>query len=950
MKKILKILLIVFIVLIVALIFAPMLFKGKIKKIAQEQINENINAVVSFEDINISLIKKFPNVSVTVENLAVVGIEEFEGDTLLAFDKLVIAVNAISAIKMENIIIRTISLQSPTINGIILKDGKANWDIAKVTEEEEPEEEVVEEEGEFEANIKLKKLEITNANISYTDDSTGMKASLKNFNFTLTGDFSKDVATLKIQSETEKLNFVMDGIKYLKDVELLMKFDIDANIAQGKYVLKENTVALNELALLFEGTFEQPDTSSMVFDILFETSNTDFKTLLSLVPAVYTNDYKDVKTSGKLKLDGYVKGTMKDEDLPNVGLELKVKNASFKYPDLPKSAEKIQIDIEAFYDGAVMDNSTLDINKFYLELGGNPFDLNLNVKQPESDPFVNGHLYTRLDLSTFADVIPMEDSQLKGIITSELDWMGKLSYIENEEYERFKADGNLAIDKFFYSSADLPYNTSIDETSLTFSPQFLHVNSFNAIVGESDFHLKGKLYDYIPYVLKDKTVHGDFTFTSSKIDVNQFMTETPEEEEVVAEQDTVPLEVVIVPDNIDFKLTSQINYMLYDKLEMNDIEGIIKVTEGKVVLEKLGMNTLQGSMKVSGEYNTQDKKHPFVDFAFDANKIDIPAAFNAFETLKDIAPIADKATGKISLGMSYKSNLAQDMKPVINTIEGRGNLNSKEIGIKSSKAFTKLGDQLKTDKFDNMVLRDVDISFTIHEGTLKVEPFTTTMGSTTLDVFGEHSLNDSLNYGINVSMPRTALGPASSVIDNLYTGAASKGLDFSQNETMAFLVKITGSVLDPKVSLDVQKNVQNIKDNIKEEVKENVQKVVDDGKAELKAKADKILQDAQKRADAIKSEARKSADRVRKESKLTANEVRKEANANADKLISDAKNPIAKKAAEPAAKKVRDEGEKKAKTVESEGEKKAKGIENEAKVKADKIMEDARKQSDNLLK
>ncbi len=949
MKKALKIILIVILVLFAAIIFTPIIFKGKINKVAQEKINENINAVVTFEDISLSLIKHFPNVSLTIENLSVVGIEAFEGDTLIAFEKLSVSVNAVSAIRMENIMIRTISLESPRIHAIILKDGSANWDIAKEVEEEEAEE-VVEEEAEFETKIKLKKLSIENAFISYVDDSSGMKASLDNFNFTLTGDFSQDEAVLKINSHTAKLNFMMDGIKYLKDVALNMKFDIDANMAQGKYVLKENEVALNELALLFEGSFEQPDTSTMNFDIAFGTRSTDFKTLLSLVPAVYMNDFQDLRTTGKLKLEGYVKGTMKDEQLPNVGLELDVKNASFRYPDLPKAAEKIQIDIEAFYDGAVMDNSTLDINKFHVELGGNPFDLHLQVKQPESDPFTNGHLYTRLDLSTFADVIPLEDTKLKGIITSQLDWMGKLSYIENEEYERFKADGNLTIDDFFYSSADMPYSTSIYSTSFSFSPQYLAVNSFNANIGESDFHMSGKITDYIPYALKDETIRGDFKFSSTKINVNEFMTEEVEEEETEELPDTVPLEVIIVPDNIDFKLSSNIDYILYDKLEMTKVGGVIKVTEGRLVLEGLGMNTLQGSMKVSGEYNTQDKKHPFVDFNFDASKIDIPAAFDAFESLNSIAPIASKATGKVSVGMKYKSFLARDMKPITQTIEGEGDLSSNQIGIKDVKAFNTLGDKLKTDVFDNMVLKDVDIHFIIEEGTLTVEPFTTTMGSTTLEVFGEHSLNDSLNYGINVSMPRSVLGPASSAIDNLYAGAASKGLDFSKNETMAFLVKITGSVFDPKVSLNTRENIQNIKENIKEEVKEEVKKVVDEGKAELKAKADKILADAQKKANAIKSEAKKSADKVRKESKTAADKVRAEANANADKLVKEAKNPIAKKAAEQTAKKMKEEGEKKAKGIENEGEKKAKGIENEAAKKADKIMDDARKKSDAMLK
>ena len=51
-------------------------------------------------------------------------------------------------------------------------------------------------------------------------------------------------------------------------------------------------------------------------DITFKTTKTDFKTLLSLIPAIYMKDFEDVKTSGKLALNGFAKGTYNDSILP----------------------------------------------------------------------------------------------------------------------------------------------------------------------------------------------------------------------------------------------------------------------------------------------------------------------------------------------------------------------------------------------------------------------------------------------------------------------------------------------------------------------------------------------------------------------------------------------------------------------------------------------------------
>ncbi len=195
----------------------------------------------------------------------------------------------------------------------------------------------------------------------------------------------------------------------------------------------------------------------------------------------------------------------------------------FKYPSLPKSADNIGIDVNLFYDGVQMDNSTVDVNKFHVELGGNPVDMTLNVKTPVSDMYVNGNLKMDLDLATVNDVIPLDSTKLSGEIKAALDFMGYMSSVEKGEYEKFKADGNLMIRDFIYSSPDLPKEIRIIEANMLFSPKYLDMQSFKAIMGKSDFSASGKLENFIPYAFKDETIRGNFIFTSGVLDLNELM-------------------------------------------------------------------------------------------------------------------------------------------------------------------------------------------------------------------------------------------------------------------------------------------------------------------------------------------------------------------------------------------------------------------------------------------
>ena len=82
MKKALKIFGIILLILVIAIIAAPFLFKGIIKDKIRYLANEHLEAKVDFEDIDISLLKSFPDAAVTIDGLSIINKSPFAGDTL----------------------------------------------------------------------------------------------------------------------------------------------------------------------------------------------------------------------------------------------------------------------------------------------------------------------------------------------------------------------------------------------------------------------------------------------------------------------------------------------------------------------------------------------------------------------------------------------------------------------------------------------------------------------------------------------------------------------------------------------------------------------------------------------------------------------------------------------------------------------------------------------------
>jgi len=928
MKKFLKILGILIAVLLLMIIVTPIVFRGKIVRIAKEQINKNINAKVDFEKLQLSLIRNFPYVSVSLKSLYVAGLDEFEKDTLLKFNSFNLSTDLISAIKMKNIRIKKIILDKPVVYAHVLPSGKVNWDIVKDTGEEEEADTTA---GELSTKIELKRFEIIDGAVAYADDSSNLSASLKNLDFVLTGDLSQDFSQLNIVASSDLINVVMEGIRYLRDASLKAKINLDADLKNSLYVLKENEVSLNDLLLKFDGSIGLPNDEDIDVNLKYGLANADFKSILSLVPAIYRKDFEGLKTSGKLQLEGFVKGIYNEKVTPSARIRLQVQDAMFSYPGLPKSADNIQVDLDGYYDGVQMDNSILDVNKFHVDLGGNAVDLTLNIKTPESDMMVNGNLKCNLDLATLKDVIPLDSTTLTGKINAAIDMMGYMSYFEKEEYEKFKADGNLTVTDLVYSSPDLPRDLSIIETSISFTPKYAEVKSFNAVMGKSDFELSGRVDNYIPYLFKDETIRGDFIFTSGVLDLNEFMTESAET--VTEETDTVPLSVVEVPGNIDFKLIARIDKLYYDKLEIDNTIGTVKVKDSRVILENLKMNTLQGSIELNGEYNTKDIQNPAVDFGIKAINIDIPAAYEALDLLQQFAPIARKTQGKVSLGLIYSSFLDKTMMPKLSSVIGKGDLTASTIGLKSSDMFLAVGKLLNTKLFDNMVFNDLRIKFELRNGRVFIDPFETKMGKSVFIIAGDQGIDQTMNYTVNMALPRAELGQAAnSAINGLYSKASASGLSITPSETMNINAKVTGIFKDPKINLDLKDNVkqttQAIKDEVTQAAKEELDKRKEEAKAATRAEADKIL-----------NEARKQADEIMKKSREVAEIVKNEAASSGEKLVKQATNPIAKKAAEQAAKKLNEEAVEKADQIIKEGDAKADALMKEAQARADKLLQ-----------
>jgi len=938
MKKALKIVGVIFILLIAAIVILPIIFKDDIIQLVKDEATNNLNATVDFGDFDLSIISTFPNFMFSINDVKVVGVDQFEDVTLASIGTLQTTLDINSVIDGETIKIISFELIDVNANAIVLKDSTANWDIVKSTTTSEEEDST--EETKF--SLGIEHYAFKNINLIYDDEPVNMYAEIKNFSHEGDGDFTQDIFLLNTFTSIESITYKMDGMVYFNKANIETKFDIEIDNPNAKYTFKENSFRINEFELAFDGWVAIPK-NDVQLDVTFQTNNPDFKSLLSLVPAVYLTDFVDVKTEGKVAFNGSVKGAYgADGSLPAFDVNLLVENAMFKYPDLPKSVDNIQIKMNAKNSGGSEDNTIFDIGQFHIEMGSNPIDIKMNIKTPVSDPNMEGSIKAQVNIASMKEFIPMEEGDdYNGNITMDIDLGGKLSTIDNEDYENFQFEGNLIILDMNYKTASLPYEVDMKSMYMEFSPHFVELTAFETNVGKSDFAGKGRVENFLAYTFRDEPLKGTFEMRSNYIDVNQFLEEDASEEEVSADEscqqgsETTEEGVAEVPSNINFVMTMDIKEMLYHDIQMKAVKGGVTIRDSQMKMDNLFINMIDGSVNMNGTYDTRSEL-PKIDFSYDIKHFDVPTMYKMFNSVKEIAPIAENATGKLSTNLEMHCMLDNKMEVDLNTLTGGGVLHTENIVVENSESLSQLADALNQPKFKKMVLNDNKIFYEFRDGRMFLDPFDMKISNSKAKVSGSQGFDKSMDYKMAMDIAISEFGSeANNMVNGLLAEGNKYGIDAKMPERINVDVFILGTVTEPKVSLGpaggTKPTIEDIKEQVIEEVKEiieeKVEEVIEDTKEKASEEADKILANAQKQADKIKKQAKKNAAQIKKEGYAQASALEKEAS-----------NPLQKAAAKIAADKVRKESDKKEQQAIAEGDKQAKSVMDAAKKQANELL------------
>lgn len=490
MKKALKWTLIIvgglIVLLLAAAFIIPIAFKDDIVAAINKEINKSVNADVVYdvEKFDLTLFRNFPNITAEMRDLGVINRAPFEGEVLFATESFEVEVNLKEILFGDQLRVKGISLIRPIINVKVLKDGRANYDIAVPSEDTVT---TTEEPSNF--SFGIDHWEIVDGDVSYDDQSLPFLLSLKGLNHSGSGDFTQDVFDLKTKTVADTVTVVFDGTEYLSNKRAEIDATISISEEYTKYTFKENSAKLNDFAMSFDGWFKMNE-NDFGMDIAFKSPENSFKSILSLVPGMYTESFNNIETKGELAFNGFVKGTYSEKQMPAFNLNLLVKDAMFKYPELPTPVNNINVDLLVDNKDGVIDNTVIDLKKLHLDFGSNPVDAKALITKMYPTN-VDATVAAKLNLAELSKMFPMEGLEMKGSYAVNLNAKGIYDSLKKTipaiDAAMSLASGYVKSAEFPLPLQDMHFTSTVKNTSGKLAETFITVKDFSVLMDGEKF-------------------------------------------------------------------------------------------------------------------------------------------------------------------------------------------------------------------------------------------------------------------------------------------------------------------------------------------------------------------------------------------------------------------------------------------------------------------------------
>ena len=374
-------------------------------------------------------------------------------------------------------------------------------------------------------------------------------------------------------------------------------------------------------------------------------------------------------------------------------------------------------------------------------------------------PRMSANLQTQSLLATMGEEVKLRTQDFKISAAARYNARGGENILLkwNPKFSVNMNDAEIAL-------ANWDQTIQIPNIDFNYTNRTCKINQSNIIIGNSDFSLTGELNNIGRWMRGRDILEGELSFESTYTDVDELMalfsapqgTEAEESDVTSQDENTVKDTIsspFMVPSNVDLTLNTLIKKATAFNQTATNLGGKVYVKNGILVIEEMGLVCNAAKLQLTAMYRTPRKNHIYVGFDYHMLDVNIEELINMIPQLDTMMPMlrSFKGQAEFHLAAETYTNDRYEIKP--STLRGAASLFGKDLVVLDNATFSKISKLLLFSKKTENKVDSISAELTLYKKEIDVYPFCVSMDNYMVALGGQHNLDMSFNYDINVLSP-----------------------------------------------------------------------------------------------------------------------------------------------------------------------------------------------------
>lgn len=370
------------------------------------------------------------------------------------------------------------------------------------------------------------------------------------------------------------------------------------------------------------------------------------------------------------------------------------------------------------------------------------------------------------------------------------------SQLNDENYEVLEWDVSKGLRKFMFNwqvegilttnharlfTPLFPLRNRVSRLDLAFSSDSIELRRVKYRAGRSDLALSGLVSNIRRVITSTKgnnTLKVNLAISSDTIDVNQLSAATfagaayarrislgeeraidlsstsddalDNQLDALVSQDADSVGPLLIPTNIDGRVTINSKNVLYSDLLLHDLKGQLLVFGGGVNLHDLSAKSDAGNVSMSALYSAPKADDMKFGFGLQLKEFKIERFLKLVPAVDSIMPLMRDFSGIINADLAATVDIDSTMNMVLPTLDAAIKLSGDSLAFINPETYKTLGKWLRfRDRADNTI-KHANVEFLVRNNMMETFPFTFDIDRYRLGVVGSNDLALNFNYHISV--------------------------------------------------------------------------------------------------------------------------------------------------------------------------------------------------------